>query len=260
MSLFDGTADFYQRFRSGVPEELAAILDAAAAPGEPRRLLDLGTGTGLVVDAMAGRFDEIIAVDPDPRLLAVAEATARPAMRAGTSLTFTCATAEEFRPPAGWQADLVTICRAFHWMDQPAVLDVLSTCVAPDGAVAIAGDRSLWRSATPWKVAIREVVQDFPGPARRAGNGVFSSPDRPYLDILAESAFSVVEEMTVPVRRTRTTGNIVGYLHSTSYAAPHLFGDRLAEFDQAVTDRLSELSPDGNFVDENEYYVLIARR
>jgi hypothetical protein len=65
---------------------------------------------------------------------------------------------------------------------------------------------------------------------------------------------------TVPVRRERTLDSVIGYLHSTSFAAPHLFGDRMEEFDQALRDRLPVHATRGVFVDENEFNILLATR
>lgn len=261
MALFSGTADFYRQYRADVPEQVAAILDAAVPQGQrPRRLLDLGTGTGFVVRALLGRFDDIIAVDPDPDMLAAAEANLRSGLPPGTTLSLAQSVAEEFSAPSGWAADLVTICRAFHWLDQARVLSRLERQVAADGAVAIFGDQSIWTATTPWKVAVRTVVQEYLGERRRAGQGTYTVPGRPYSDILEESTFSQVEQMTIPVQRTRTADSIVGYLHSTSFAAPDLFGDRLADFDRAVRGRLLNFSDRDHFSDDNEFHLLIARR
>ncbi|MFE7583611.1 hypothetical protein ACFU5Y_18910 [Streptomyces gardneri] len=53
-------------------------------------------------------------------------------------------TAEDFRPPAGWKADLVIICRAFQWLDQAGVLNLLDSQVVDGGAVAVFADRNFW--------------------------------------------------------------------------------------------------------------------
>jgi predicted TPR repeat methyltransferase len=53
MSVFHGTVGFYRQYRPGLPESVADVLDAAVAETTPRRLLDLGTGTGLVVEALS---------------------------------------------------------------------------------------------------------------------------------------------------------------------------------------------------------------
>jgi predicted TPR repeat methyltransferase len=116
MSLFAGTASYYRQFRPGIPEDVAEALDKAAPSpsGGRRRLLDVGTGTGLVAEALLDRFDDIIAIDTDADMLAAAESALRPKLPQGTHLSLIESTAEDFVPPAGWKADLVTICRAFH--------------------------------------------------------------------------------------------------------------------------------------------------
>lgn len=169
-------------------------------------------------------------------------------------------TAEDFAAPAGWQADLVTICRAFHWLDQAAVLARLDSQVAPDGAVAIFDDNSLWNSGTAWARAVRGVVQDFLGEQRRAGGGTFQHHNRPCSQIMEESPFNLVEEHTVPVRRTWTADAVMGYLYSTSFAAPALFGGRLEEFDTAARDVLAGHCDDGQFTEDNEFLIRIGRR
>ncbi|WP_457029206.1 class I SAM-dependent methyltransferase [Kitasatospora sp. P5_F3] len=260
MNLFTGTVGYYRQYRPGIPEEVAVVLDQAAPKGSPRRLLDVGTGTGLVAEALLGRFDEIIAIDNDAEMLAAAESALRPALPDGTVLALVESTAEDFTPPAGWRADLVTICRAFHWLDQATVLALLDDQVAPGGAVAIFGDNSFWAADSPWKQSVRAVVQDFLGEERRAGDSTFKHHNRPYSEIMEESPFSQVEEVRVPVQRTWTTEGILGYLYSTSFAAPHLFGDRLADFETAVKAALAEHSSNGIFPEDNEFLIRIGRR
>lgn len=259
-SLFTGTVGFYRQYRPGIPTEVAEVLDRATAVGRPRRLLDVGTGTGLVVEALLNRFDDIIAIDNDVDMLAAAESALRPTLPTGTTLSLVECTAEEFTPPAGWRANLVTICRAFHWLDQAAVLSVLDAQVAPGGAVAIFGDNSFWAAGSPWKDAIRSVIKEFLGEERRAGQGTFQHHNRPYSEIMEESPFNQVEEMRVPVQRTWTTDSILGYLYSTTFAAPHLFGDRLGEFEAKAKATLADFSDDDTFGEENEFLIRIGRR
>lgn len=260
MSLFTGTASYYQRYRPGIPDSVAEILDEAAPRGEPRRLLDIGTGTGMVVQALIGRFDDIIAIDTDPEMLAGAEETLRPRVPEHGSLVLAQIGAEDFTPPPGWRAELVTICRAFHWLDQTAVLRRLDGQVAPAGAVAIFGDSSFWAGGSPWKSAVRSVIQDFLGERRRAGTGTFHHHDRPYTEILTESPFDQVEEVRVPVTREWTTESILGYLYSTSFAAPVLFDDRIGEFEEAMTAALAGFSDNDTFREDDEFVIRIGRR
>ncbi|MFC3577803.1 class I SAM-dependent methyltransferase [Streptomyces yaanensis] len=262
MNLFTGTATYYRQFRPGIPEGVTTVLDqiTPARPKGPRRLLDVGTGTGLVVEALLARFDDIIAIDSDAEMLAAAESALRPRLPGSSRLLLVESTAENFVPPADWQADLVTICRAFHWLDQGAVLNLLDSQVASDGVVAIFGDNSFWAAGSPWKEAVRDVIKIFLGEERRAGSGTFQHHNRSYSEIMEESPFNRVEEVRVPVQRTWTSESILGHLYSTSFAAPHLFGDRLEEFEKAVRNQLAEFSDNDTFPEDNEFLIRLGRR
>ncbi|MEU2391849.1 class I SAM-dependent methyltransferase [Streptomyces sp. NPDC007369] len=260
MSLFTGTSSYYRQYRPGIPDDLAHRLAAYAPDRRPRRLLDVGTGTGLVAEALMPYFTDIIACDNDPDMIATAEEALRPKVPQGTTLSLVTSTAEDFRPPTGWKADLVTICRAFHWLDQAGVLALLDSQVAEGGAVAVFADRSFWAAESDWKAAVKQVIKDFLGEERRAGGGTFQHHNRPYSEIMEESPFNQVEEFTVPVTRTWNTAGILGYLYSTSFAAPNLFGDRLEEFETAVQKTLRGFSEDDTFHESNEFLVRVGRR
>ncbi len=258
--MFQGTVAYYRQYRPGIPQGVADLLDAAVEHESPRRLLDIGTGTGLVVEVLLDRFDDIIAIDNNADMLDAAGKTLHAGLPEGVHLDLQLVTAEEFTPPAGWRANLVTICRAFHWLDQPAVLTRLHDEVSPTGAVAIFGDHSFWAATSDWKAAVRTVIQEFLGDQRRAGTSTFNHHNRPYSEIMRQSPFDQVEEFTVPVTRTWTADSILGYLHSTSFAAPHLFGDRLDEFHQHTRDVLRRFSDTDAFPEDNEFLIRIGRR
>jgi trans-aconitate methyltransferase len=257
VTLFQRTAEFYRQHRSGVPADVAAVLVEGAPQRRPRNLLDIGTGTGFVVEALQASFDDVIGIDVDPDLLQVAVSAVQP--RRGQRLRFLESSAEQFRPPDWWRPDLVTICRTFHWLDRPAVLARLDQYVASDGVLAIFGDNSIWAANASWKSEIKVVLAEFLGGQRRAGDGTYRRP-RPYTDDLDASPFSAWTQTTVRVRRERTLDSVIGYLHSTSFAPPRLFGGRVEEFDQALRDRLPAHATSGVFVDENEFNILLATR
>ncbi|WP_018506349.1 class I SAM-dependent methyltransferase [Parafrankia discariae] len=260
MSNFAGLAAYYSEFRPGIPPKVAQVL-ADAVAGEPHRtLLDLGTGTGQVIQALHKPFVDIIGADPDIEMLELAEKNCQPFASPGRIIRFFGASAESFAAPDGWRASLVTICRAFHWMEQSRVLASLEPIVHSGGAVAIFGDSSFWEASSEWKKGVRAVIQEFLGERRRAGGGVFSHHNRPYSEILAESPFHEVEEVTVPVRRTWTADSILGYLYSTSFAAPPLFGDRLSSFEARIREVLAQHSSSDTYEEDNEFLIRLGRR
>lgn len=264
-----GIAPYWSAYRPGVPDEVADVLVGAARRGGGNgSLLDLGTGTGEVVRALHPHFRDIIAVDPVQDLLDQAERALGPLIPAKVRLV-RCP-AEEFTPPAGWTAALVTICRAFHWMNRSLVLRRLAPIVAPSGVLAIFRDGGFWgsgddlwaRPLSPWKDALRTVIHDFAGrrgPRRPRPTG----PDvraRPHGEIFAGSAFTDIEKVTVPVRRVWTSESILGYLYSTPYAARPLFGDRVGEFEAAVRRVLADHSAGDAFVEDDEFVIWLARK
>ncbi|MEU9245741.1 class I SAM-dependent methyltransferase [Streptomyces sp. NPDC048385] len=259
MNAFAGTASYYRRFRPGIPAGLAAFLAQEAPAGSPRRLLDIGTGPGLVASALAPYFDEVIAVDSGPAMCAEAEAVLRPALSGGQRLQIRHALAEDFEPPAGWQPHLVTCGRVFHWLDQPRFLDRLAEYVDPSAVLAVFSDRSLWTAESAWQQAARAVVQQFLGEQRRAGDSVFGPPGPPYEEVLRASAFCEVTTAAIPVRREWSIAEVIGYLYSTSFAASHLFGDRQDAFETALTEALSPFAEGGFLVEDNTFTVLTAR-
>ncbi|MET8208380.1 class I SAM-dependent methyltransferase [Streptomyces sp. NPDC005373] len=102
MSLFTGTTTYYRQFRPGIPTDVAEVLDRAA-PARPdggRRLLDVGTGTGLVAEVLLAHFDDIIALDNDADMLAAAESALRPKLPTASHLSLVESTAEDFIPPS----------------------------------------------------------------------------------------------------------------------------------------------------------------
>ncbi|MET7489369.1 class I SAM-dependent methyltransferase [Streptomyces sp. NPDC005538] len=258
MSEFATTAPYYAAYRPGIPAEAVALLTETVAGKQHRALLDLGSGTGQVPLALQQAVTEIDVVERDAGMLAEAGKAL-----AGLPVTVRLhnAAAELFSPPSGWQADLVTICRAFHWMDQPAVLSLLEGCTAPDAIVVVMGDGSLWTARSVWTDALRALIQEYTGPERRAGKDkTYSAHGRPYREILAESAFSRVEEHTIPVERPWTTDQVIGYLYSTSFAARSLFGDHVEEFERRARALLDEHAGASGLVENAVFSVLLARR
>jgi len=124
---FGAQAGEYSAFRPVWPREVFTRILARAE--EPRRCaVDLGAGTGLVAAHLAEHFGEVVAVEPDERMLA--RLAPDPAIRALR------ARAEEvdFEPGC---IDLVTAGNAFHWMEGAAVCERAHAWLRPGGVLAV---------------------------------------------------------------------------------------------------------------------------
>lgn len=114
--LSEGFADVYDRYRPSPPTEVLDVLILAAGVEQPELVVDLGCGTGLATRALADRADEVVGVEPNPRMIERARTATEK-----SNVSFIEAYARETGLPDGG-ADLVTCWQSFHWMEPQPVL------------------------------------------------------------------------------------------------------------------------------------------
>jgi ubiquinone/menaquinone biosynthesis C-methylase UbiE len=245
--LFQGTAAYYERFRLGFPDRLIARV-AALAGLEPRdRVLDLGCGTGMLAMGFAKLGMAVTAMDPEPEMLAAAAARAE---ALGVAWTPLLGGSKDLTPAMGLFR-LVTIGRAFHWMDRDATLEMLDRIVAPDGCIALFHDAHPPVVENGWFKILCDLQKRYRQETGRSGG------HRRYEPYLFASAFRQLEGLSVTIRQDLTTGEIVGRALSMSHSAP---GARCEEFIAALEAALRDLSPDGKFIEVAELVAVLARR
>ena len=111
----------------------------------PRRILDVGCGTGYLLRQLAARCPqaELAGIDPAPAMLEAARAAS-----AGDRLQLVAGTAEELPWPAG-TFDLVVSTTSFdHWADQRAGLAQCARVLAPGGWLVLTDQFSAWLRPT----------------------------------------------------------------------------------------------------------------
>ena len=260
--LFAGTAWYYARYRPGYPEAFFRHIVAHFRLDGTQRLLDLGCGTGQLALPLAAQVREVIAMDPDPAMLAEGMAQAA---AAGISNVYWVRGAD--RDLDRLRADLgafhlVTMGRSFHWMNRPATLRSLDAMIEPAGGIVFAGENErIWEVPGAWQEAVRAVIQRWLGVTRRAGSGTYTLvPEDAFLDPIARSTFARIERYPVPYERTVTPDALVGYLYSTSYCSPALLGDNRAAFEADLRRTLRAHAPDGQLTEAVEMVAYLARR
>jgi hypothetical protein len=133
--------------------------------------------------------------------------------------------------------------------------------VEPGGAVVIASDGcGVWSGSEPWQQAVRQVIQDWLGPARRAGRGTFAPDDEPWEAVLARSPFGHLEWYRLTFQRQWQIDGIIGFLYSTSFCAAPLLGTRREPFEQALREALLAIEPSGHFEEPVLLEAMLARR
>lgn len=255
-TLFQGSAAHYERGRLPYAPGFDETLATALGLDGRGRLLDVGCGPGIVTLDMARFFDEAVGMDPDEDMLAEAERRAQ--RRGATNVRWVAARAEDL--PAGLgEFRVVTFAQSFHWTERERVAATVLRMLEPGGAFVHISDHKK-RPAEPAPLPlpappyarISDLVRRYLGPVRRAGRGTLAdgTPGREDL-VLARAGFTSLERYVVPAGEVvnRTADDIVAYAFSRSDSAPHLFGDRLGEFERDLRAVLRQASPDGRFAE-----------
>lgn len=267
-TLFAGTAAHYLRGRPPYARALPAFL-AAEAGLAGRRALDVGCGPGTVAVDLAPHAAEVVGLDPDREMLA--EAARHAGRRGVTNVRWVPGRAEDLPALTLGRFALVTFAQSFHWTDREAVAEVVYDLLEPGGVLALISHMVEGRPAPPSPPGappipheeIKAAIARYLGPARRAGQGVASLPSERFEVVLARTRFGQPRTVYLDGRADliQSVEDVLANVHSMSYAAPPLFGDRLAAFDADLRALLTATSPAGTFWDwPGDTEVLLARK
>ncbi len=236
---FRTAAKHYLAGRQAYAPRLIDMVAGLVGLNSQQRVLDLGCGPGILAGAFAPLVREVLAVDPEPEMLRIAQTEFGGAggivFRQGSS----------FDLSREWgRFRLVTMGRSFHWMDRAETLRRLDGMIEPGGAVALFDSTMLDLPDNAWSAEYRAVVRRYASAdtthvRHRAPGWVRHEA------FLLDSAFNAVEQVSVIERRTVSVQQLVDRAFSRSSTAPDRLGDaapRLAEEIEAV---MRPLATDG---------------
>lgn len=241
---YAGAGWYYAEYRQRISAEFIALLAERLGWTRADRVLDLGAGPGQLSLLVAPFVAEVVAVEPEPDMVAEGERRAR-ALRAG-NVTFVTAGSDDLpalRSSLG-RFRTTLMGQSFHWMvEKDRVLHDLSAMIdETDGSVAF---------VTPWRVsvpdalgAVQKTVHTIleryladipPGPHPNGRHDPFEA-------ILARSSFPRVEMIDrvykAPLRPT--VESLVGSEYSMSHVLTRL-GNRREAFEREVREELGSL-------------------
>ncbi len=229
-TLYAGSAEYYARGRMPYPPALAAALRDELGLDGNGRLLDVGCGPGPLTHLLAPLFAEAIGVDADADMVRVAE------RGAAANERFVHRRAEEL--PAGLGVfRVVTLAQSFHWFETEEVAATLHGMLQPEGSLVHVGATTHEGEGNVPRDEISELITRWLGARRRAGQGFRDlQPGADHRVIFDAVGFRNRRELEVERDETfeRSEDDVVASVFSQSFSAPHLFGDRLAEFESEL--------------------------
>jgi SAM-dependent methyltransferase len=128
---FGSDAGRYERSRPDYPPAMVERI-VASSPG--REVVDVGCGTGIAGRQFQAAGCQVLGVEPDERMAAVARQT---------GLEVEVATFETW-DPGGRRFDLVIAAQAWHWIDPVAGATKAAQALVPDGRFA-----AFWNAFQP---------------------------------------------------------------------------------------------------------------
>lgn len=147
---FGRAAGAYEAGRPEYPRTAVAwLLAPAGRDGRATRVADVGAGTGKLTRTLVELGAEVVAVDPDPEMLAAL----RDAVRAVPTFT---GTAERLPLPDA-SVDAVVLGQAWHWVEPIAASAEVARVLRPGGVLGL-----IWNirdESVPWVSRLTAVMR-----------------------------------------------------------------------------------------------------
>jgi ubiquinone/menaquinone biosynthesis C-methylase UbiE len=252
---FRTAAAHYRAGRPPYPPALIRQVAQATGLTGAHRVLDLGCGPGQLAIGFAYFAGEILALDPEPAMLAEAQAAATGLT---PNVTFREGSSHDVGPDLGL-FHLVTMGRSFHWMDRAETLRRLDGIVDPDGAIVLFGDKTPDLPENAWHKPWREILHRYsahdPIHARRRAEhwGQHEAA-------LLASSFHAFERISITHHRAVSLQSLIDRTLSMSSTSAHRLGDQVGPMLADIKTFFAGAAPGGVLVETLQAKALVARR
>ncbi|MEO1549934.1 MAG: class I SAM-dependent methyltransferase [Pseudomonadota bacterium] len=247
---FDRAVEHYVAARTRYsPALINWLADDAQVAG--KHVLDLGCGPGFLANAFGSKAASVLGLDPSPNMIAAARSEAQPNVR------FEIGSSEDLSQVDA-PVQLVTMGRAFHWMERAQTLADLELLIAKGGAVALINDSVAKIPANAWWHAFNAVSKRY---AVLDDYNQFRASDDwiPHEQVLDTSAFSDLRRISVFQRHSWTYERLLRHTYSRSATTEALIGPQMTAFEEEARETLETFGPEP-WLSLNEHIALIARR
>jgi ubiquinone/menaquinone biosynthesis C-methylase UbiE len=242
--LYDGAAQYYDKFRLGYPEAMLADLASRVGLDGSGGLLDVACGTGQVAFALAAHVGYVVGIDQEPGMVNFAAAKA--ATMGLRNSEWHVGRAEEFVAD-GFR--LVTIGSAFHRLDRPAVAERARQWLQPGGFLALLSTGAIGSSQWQQSVdgCVREWIKRLDTADRVPATWASDIERLPHSTVLTSAGFEIEGRYEFTSSHDWSLAELKGFLYSTSYFPRAALGDHVEDFETDLATRLSTVEPSGVF-------------
>jgi trans-aconitate methyltransferase len=252
---FHEAAAYYRGGRAPYPPILIRRVAEIVGLRENHRVLDLGCGPGQLAIGFAFFAGEIIGLDPEPQMLAVATNAAQGLT---PNVSFRQGSSFDLDPTLG-QFRLVTMGRSFHWMDRGDTLRRLDSMIETGGAVALFANHHIdvpeneWHAE--WRAITERYTQDDAARGRRRSASWIA-----HESVLLTSPFCRLERVSLIAQQVSTTDSLIERARSMSSLSSKQIGERAEQLVQDLRTLLLRMAPGGALTEVLEWSALVARR
>jgi ubiquinone/menaquinone biosynthesis C-methylase UbiE len=241
MGRFASTAELYEQFRPAYPPEFFRDVAQKLQMSKQHRLLDIGTGPGLLAIGFASYAGHVTAIDPEPAMLAVA---GRAIARAGQTVHLIEGRVEDLHTAAG-PFDVVTIGRALHWIDPTAFGSLVARLVAPGGALVICGCSSARNGRNAWLETYNAARRAWSPETLWSESGKGERTPRDLIARLEGTGFKAAEVVRVETVGEVSTSHLARRVLTFSSSSPAALGNKVGAMVADVEAQLAPFSRDG---------------
>jgi SAM-dependent methyltransferase len=245
---FGPTAADYARYRAGFPPEFFARLTALGVGLPGQRIVDLGTGTGVLARELAAAGCVVTGVDVAPELLDQARELDR---EAGVDVTYRVAPAEDTGLPAG-EWDVVAAAHCWHWFDAPRAVAEVRRLLVPGGRVVLCSRDYLVLPGNVCEASEELVLAYNPGWPMAGSSGTH---EEWAADL---TGFTGLETFTFDVDVPYTHEAWRGRMRSSNGVGASLPTERVAAFDEDLARLLRDRFPEDPMPVPHRVFAMVA--
>jgi SAM-dependent methyltransferase len=249
---YGAAAADYGQFRQGFPVEFFHRLQKLEVGVTGQRVLDVGTGTGLLARDFARRGCRVTGIDPSSAMLAVAESEN---LREVVRPKYVCGRAEATGQTAGC-FDVVAAGTCWHLLDRAGAAREAKRVLVPGGRLLIAHLDWHTTAGTVGAATMRLLDRHMMGIPPSTRPMTFLYPE--WAIELAPAGFGRWESFAFVATLTYTPEGWRGRVRASLRVTPLLQDDQLSRFDTALGRMLARQFPGRSFGVEHQVFALVA--